>query len=388
MAHELHKSTVREKLVARREPYWGVPVERGLYLGFRRLEHGGNWIARYRNEDGKQVYHSLGQVTAENDYEQAKREARRWRKTVDAGVRASGVETVADACREYVAALRRDKRDDAAEDAEQRFNRTVYDDQLGGVKLSQLRERHLDDWRERLVTGTFTPVPVKGARKVAPLSAAVFKRTLTPLKAALNFAVRKRHVAPERAFEWQAIRPEKDADGRRDLYLDREQRRALLESMTGGLRSLAECVALTGCRPGDPAVVLRKDYDSRTGSVTFTTKDHPRTIPLSPAAKALFDRQAKARLPQAHLFTQDNGQPWTSRAWFDEVRAAVTKAELPQETVLYTLRHSWITDAIVGGMDLLTVAKLVGTSLAMIERHYGHLVHGAARDKLQKIEFL
>lgn len=39
-------------------------------------------------------------------------------------------------------------------------------------------------------------------------------------------------------------------------------------------------------------------------------------------------------------------------------------------------------------MDPLTVARLVGTSLEMIQKHYGHLVHSAARDKLASLSFL
>ena len=70
------------------------------------------------------------------------------------------------------------------------------------------------------------------------------------------------------------------------------------------------------------------------------------------------------------------------------MKAAAADANLPSETVLYTLRHSWIIDAIVAGMDLLTVAKLVGTSLLMIEKTYGHLVHDAVRDKLAKVAFV
>jgi len=385
---DIDKATVRNRLELRREPYWGAPVERGLFVGFRKLEHGGNWIARFRTEDGKQVYNSLGPVSAENDYEAAKREARRWRKGVEVGVKPSGVDTVSDACVEYLAALRREKREATAQDAAQRINRTILNDPLGRIKLSQLRERHIEAWRERLESGTFEPMPVKGARAVRPLSPAVFKRTLTVVKAALNHAVRKRHVAPERAFEWQGIRADRDADGRRELYLDKTQRRALMAATEGGLRDVVECIALTGCRPGDPAVALVKDYDGRTASMTFTTKDHRRTIPVSPACKALLDRLSAGKHQDAHLFLQDGGEPWTSRAWFDAVRAAVRKAGLPQETVLYNLRHSWITDAIVAGMDLLTVAKLVGTSLAMIEKHYGHLVHGTARDKLKTMEFL
>jgi integrase len=182
------------------------------------------------------------------------------------------------------------------------------------------------------------------------------------------------------------MQPDKGADGRRDLYLDRAQRRALLAAAEGGVRDLIECVALTGCRPGDPAAVLRKGYDARTGSVTFTTKDHLRTIPLSPAAKALFDRLAKSKLPKAHLFTRDDGEPWKPHDWREGVKAAALAAGLPPDTVLYTLRHCWITDAIRAGMDLLTVAKLAGTSLAMIEKHYGHLVQGAAQEKLAALD--
>ena len=391
MAREsIDKAGTRNRLQPRREPYWGAPVERALYVGFRRLELGGNWVARYRSEDGRQVYKSLGPATDENDYDAAKAEARRWRKTVDAGVKSGEVETVADACADYVKALRKAKRESAASDAERRFTRTIDADPLGRIKLAQLRERHLEAWRERMEAGEFASLPTKRGRppKPKPLSPAAFKRTLTPLKAALNRAVEKRHVAPDKALEWRAVKPEKDADGSRSLYLDKAQRRALLDATQGGFRDLVECIALTGCRPGDPAAVLRKDYDARTGSITFRTKDHPRTIPLSPTAKVLFDRLSKSKLPNAYLFTRGDGSPWHPHDWRELVKAAAADAGLPDETVLYTLRHSWITDAIVAGMDLLTVSKLVGTSLLMIEKTYGHLVHDAARDKLAQVAFV
>jgi Site-specific recombinase XerD len=391
MAHEIHKSTVRDRLPVRREPYWGPPVERGLFVGFRRLQHGGNWIARYRNEDGRQVYHSLGAITGENDYDQAKREAVRWRRSVDAGIESQDVETVADACADYVKTLRRLKREATAGDAEKRFDRIIDRDPLGKVKLSKLRERHLIEWRERMEAGEFPPLPTRRGRNPAPrpMTPTVFKRNLASLKAALNHAVAKRYVSPDKALEWAMIKPDPKADQRRRVYLDKAQRKLLLDSMsTDAMRDFAQCVALTGCRPGDPAAVLRKDYDPRTGTVVFSTKGHHRTIPLSDASKALFDRLAKDKLPKAHLFTQANGQPWTAAAWGAGIKEAVEKAGLPADTVMYTLRHSWITDAIIGGMDTLTVSKLVGTSLAMIEKHYGHLVHEAAREKLQKLAFL
>ncbi|MBS0218033.1 MAG: tyrosine-type recombinase/integrase [Proteobacteria bacterium] len=382
MAREqIDKSTVRNKLQPRREPYWGAPVERGLFVGFRRLEMGGNWIARYRNDEGKQVYQSLGPVTAENDYEAAKRDARRWKRIVEAGVQTDRPLTVADVCRDYTKAIEAEGRKRTAIDARKRFDRIVYDDVIGKIRADKLTQRQLEAWMARMEAGEMT------GRKSGIPSKATFNRNLTSLKAALNRAVSRREIPQDRAVEWNAIKPHKDADGRRDVYLDKTQRAAFLEAAEGDLRDLLTCIALTGCRPGDPAAMLRKDYDGRTVSVTFRTKTGPRTIPISPAAKVLFERLAKGKLPKAHMFT-DGGTPWTAQAWAPRVKAAVAIAKLPSETVAYALRHSWITDAIVGGMDVVTVAKLTGTSLEMINKTYGHLVQGAARDKLAKLQFV
>ena len=298
--------------------------------------------------------------------------------------------TVADACRDYVATLKKDGRDTAAADADRRFERCLYADKLGKVRLTDLHQDHIEAWRDRVERGDLPALPVKRGRPplAKPLAKSSVNRMRTVLVAALNHAVAHRKASPDIAFEWNSVKPLKDASQRRGLYLERAQRRALLDAAAGPVRDLIECVALTGCRPGDPAICLRSDYDGRTASVRFRSKDHDRKIPLSPAAGAMFDRLAKGKLPKAHLFTQDGTKAWTADAWSEPVREAAARAGLPAGVTLYTLRHCWITDAIVGGMDLLTVAKLAGTSLAMIEKHYGHLVQGAARDKLAQVQFL
>jgi site-specific recombinase XerD len=65
-----------------------------------------------------------------------------------------------------------------------------------------------------------------------------------------------------------------------------------------------------------------------------------------------------------------------------------TRAGLPKETCLYTLRHSFITQALLDGMTTLEVAKMVGTSLAMIDKHYGHLVSTTAQERLAKVQLV
>jgi integrase len=296
--------------------------------------------------------------------------------------------TVAGICRAYVSALRKDGRETAAKDAERRFERTIYADRLGKLNVSALTHREFRDWRDRVELGDIKLPKLKGRPPAAkPLAKATVNRMRTVLVAALNKAVEDGDVSPERAREWERVKPHENAGKRRELYLDRKQRRALLANATPDVRDLMECIALTGCRPGDPAAVLRRDYDAKNGLATFRTKGHERSIPLGDKAKALFDRLAEGKKPAAHMFTHDD-KPWQAHEWHQPVRDAAAAAELPDDVVLYTLRHCWITDAITGGMDLLTVAKMAGTSLAMIEKHYGKLVQETAREKLAKVEFL
>ena len=60
------------------------------------------------------------------------------------------------------------------------------------------------------------------------------------------------------------------------------------------------------------------------------------------------------------------------------VADAVAAADLPGGTTMYTLRHSTITDLVTAGLPLLQIAQISGTSVEMIERHYGHLASDAA----------
>ena len=116
--------------------------------------------------------------------------------------------------------------------------------------------------------------------------------------------------------------------------------------------------------------------------MTFRGKTGARTVPLSAPALALFKRLSESKLPAARLLVRDDGKPWAHSDWDQLVRDAAKEAEMPAGTCLYTLRHSFVTQAIQDGLSILDVARLVGTSVMMIEKHYGHLVHSVARERL------
>lgn len=370
MSKSLHKKSVRDGLKPRREPYWGPPLDAGRHLGVRKLADGScTWVARLRDHDGKRRYRALGQVTADFGYHAAKREAERWFSDFDVGVR-EGPPTVAEACRAYVAELEAEGRPETAHDTRKRFERTVYDDSIGQVRLDRLTTHRLKQWRNTI-----------GGAKSSQ------NRNLNTLRAALNLAVAHHQVNAGIAQQWKAVKAHKGAERRRSIYLDRRQRRALLEACEGDVHDLLLAAMLTGARPGELVSLRRHDFDARTGTITFTGKIGSRTVPLSDAAAALFKRKARGKHPGAFLLT-NAGRQWRRWDWDDEVRAAVKRAKLPSGTVLYTLRHSFITEALMGGMSTLEVARLTGTSLAMIEKHYGHLVAESARGRLSQVQMV
>lgn len=378
---QIHKSSVRKELDVRREPHWpDGPTERGLYVGFRKLEMGGNWIARWRDDEGIHRYHSLGPVTDTFDFEAAEKAAKLWKKNKAAGVNTDEVQTVADICRAYITD-RKDKKGKAnAHDTEMRFKRTVYEHPIGKVELSRLTERRVEEWRNELVKPE-----AEGGHGLARASA---NRNLTVLKAALNFAVTKRYVPSERAIEWTNVEAYSDVENPRKLYLDLGQRRKLLETAKGAVRDLIEGVMLTGARAGELTSALRSQFDHRTGEMTLKGKTGPRTFQLTPVQLKFFKRLGRNKLPAAYLFTRDDGEPWGHSDWDELVRDAAKEAELPEGVCLYTLRHSYITAALLGHTTTLEVSRRVGTSLEMIQKHYGHISDAGATERLGKISFV
>jgi integrase len=203
--------------------------------------------------------------------------------------------------------------------------------------------------------------------------------------------VKNRQISPAAAIEWRQVESYEDAGQRRTLYLDLKQRRALLDAaknLGNGVRDLIEAATLTGGRAGELVNATVSQFDARTKSMTFTGKTGSRTVPLAPAAVALFKRLATDKKPGDRLLVRDDGNPWAHSDWDELVRAAATAASLPDGTCLYTLRHSFVTTALTSGLATLDVARLVGTSVMMIEKHYGHLVASAARERLAKVAML
>jgi len=378
----------RDKLKPRRGPYW-QRVSKGCYIGYRKMTTGGNgsWLARARDEEAgvQQLYKPLGEFLELADhlrFDAAAKAAHAWFDHLGRGGSARAA-TVLDACTRYVRHLTATKSERAAKDAEARFkNYVLVHAKLAATELPKLTPTQLEAWRKSLRELPTRSGGSRGGRR----SDSTLNRDMTCFRAALNLAYLDGLLTTD--FAWRSkLRPIKNADQRRELYLDRAQRLQFIEKAPTDLAAFLRGLCQLPLRPGALAQLTAGDFDQRLKVLKIgrdkSGKD--RRIKLPEVTAKFFDNASNDKLPTAPLLSRVDGRAWNKDAWKWPIKATVEAANLPDGTTAYTLRHSVISDLVHDGLDLLTVAQISGTSVAMIEKHYGHLRSDVAAGALARL---
>lgn len=189
-----------------------------------------------------------------------------------------------------------------------------------------------------------------------------------------------------------------------DLYQDtkRAQRR---RSRAHGKSSLPDLDAVTyvdhvapfinlmyftGFRPGD-LFGLRWDHVHMDFSSIYKTiektahhDEKPRRFPLSSEASRVLKtwHQQQGEPKSGLVFPSNrNGKRMDKKA-MQKPWATIRKlACLPEDLLLYTLRHNFASQLVMAGIDLLTVSKLMAhTDIQTTIKYYAHLSHDHSQD--------
>jgi integrase len=149
--------------------------------------------------------------------------------------------------------------------------------------------------------------------------------------------------------------------------------------------------AATGLRPEEWQALERRDINRRAGVINVLrtisdgeivelAKNHRsrRQVPLSKRALASLDA-LPPRLDTPRLFLAPKGgllnlDHFRAREW----RPAIVASGVRQPARIYDLRATFASTAIRAGVPVFELAKIMGTSVRMIELHYGSLLEGAA----------
>ncbi|HGO6124569.1 TPA: tyrosine-type recombinase/integrase [Burkholderia cepacia] len=371
--------SARDKLTPRRDPYY-ARVQTGLYVGFRKLANGeGTWTGRRRNETGEQEYKTFGTF---DNYDDAVKATIEWATAADAGI-STKTTTVKEACEHYVTHLAMHKGTASKKDAEGRFKRLIYKNAIGRIDLAKLRAKNVRAWLAAQIEEIEADAEDEDDLRRAKDSA---NRNLASLKAALNFARSDSLVGTDAG--WKTVTKFKDVGRRRQSFLPSEQRNALIDACAADIRPLVKALLFTAARPGELAAASVKHFNRLQGTLSLSGKTGHRVVSLSSAAIRFFEEQTKDKIGNAPIFVTAYGQAWNKDSWKKPFKEAVNIAKLPSDVVMYTLRHTAISEMISNGMDSFEVARMAGTSTAMIDKHYGHLRHDRMRAKLDAIGIL
>ena len=159
--------------------------------------------------------------------------------------------------------------------------------------------------------------------------------------------------------------------------------------------------AATGLRPEEWQALERRDIDHRRRLVTVrrTISDGQvvelgktgrslREVPLSRRALEALDA-VPPRLDTPLVFPAPQGGPinldnWRRRVWAPAIEASGVRTPAR----IYDLRSTFASESLAVGVSVFHLARLMGTSVKMIERHYGTLIDGATEDVLARLDSL
>ncbi|HEX8299013.1 MAG TPA: site-specific integrase, partial [Rubricoccaceae bacterium] len=138
----------------------------------------------------------------------------------------------------------------------------------------------------------------------------------------------------------------------------------------------------TGLRPGEQRGLLWADVRLDEGGPGPTvrvrgtkTAGSSRPVPVAGAALDVLRKRAAERTAEAvdaHVFTGAGGGPVALDFLSKRLQKLAEAAGVGKNVTGYSLRHSYGTRMAAAGVPLLDLARMMGTSAAMIERHYAH----------------
>lgn len=327
------------------------------------------------------------------DHEQAKEAARQWAKAVRSGCGASPALTVGDVLDRYLEAKEAEGMK-SIYDARSRCN-THLRPKLGKIKLSDLTQERIRRWRDELAK---SPAMLRtGKRATQPNVREIAaddtdgqrrrrdsaNRTLTTLKAALNWAVSNDLADDDRA--WKRVKPFRNTTAARVRFLTTAEQQRLLNTSAGSLRELIGAALMTGARFGELARLTVRDFDEASGTIFIaeSKSGKARHVPLTTGGAILFARLAVGRLSTAPLLRQDTGEVWKPATYQRAYKEALARAKIENMT-LHELRHSYASSMVRAGAPLIVVAQALGHSgTRMVEQHYAHLAPSYVADVIR-----
>jgi integrase len=247
-----------------------------------------------------------------------------------------------------------------------RFYLQSFHTHLPRLTVGQLKKHHVREWLA--AHPTWGPT----ARTMA----------VDSLKAALGWAADGELIVRNPLARYKKA----DQAGRRVTLIDRASHEALVAHFAArpkpDFARLLEVLWETGARPSELARARAEDVNLAGATVTLTKHKtvrktrRPRVIYLSARAMVFVRGQLTAH-PYGLLFPNERGGRYSPTCLANKFGGARDALGLAPDITAYSYRHTYATDWLRAGKPVGKLAELLGTSLTMIQQHYGHLAEHA-----------
>jgi integrase len=271
-----------------------------------------------------------------------------------------------------------------------------------------VRPRTITTLRDRLrhAIAAFGDVPLRDLERMTNEIAGW--RTRLPERAGHGIVQALRQVL-DAAVRWELMArnpaklagPNRQPSPRTVRAFDRGELDALAAELPVIYRPLPAFAAATGLRPEEWQALERRDVDRQGGILTVRrtvssgevvelakTERSRRQVPLSARASGALDA-IPPRLDTPLIFPGPRGgvlslDNFRRREWTPAVEASGVR----RPARIYDLRSTFASNALAAGVSVFELARVMGTSIEMIERHYGTLLDGSGADIAGRLDAL
>ena len=198
-------------------------------------------------------------------------------------------------------------------------------------------------------------------------------RTLDILRQIMNFAIASGHIEtnPTRSVRKNRRTPltrflSRDEVARLHRVLDEHAER---EGESLKQADIIRLLLLTGCRLGE---IVRLRWSEVRGDALelVDSKTGPRKVPLSSQARCILARQPRGQSPFVFPSPLDPSRPHGGRLrlWYRVRRTAGI-----EDVRLHDLRHTFASHAVMNGVPVPVVSRMLGHSNVRMTLRYAHL---------------
>ena len=208
---------------------------------------------------------------------------------------------------------------------------------------------------------------------------ATVNRELTCLKYMYNLAIKWGYVDKNPVKGVKFFKENNE----RLRFLGAEEEERLIQACKGHLKPIVITALNTGMRRGEILGLKWKNVDFRNWilTVTNTKNGKSRKIPMNGEMRELFTELRKKQ-NGIYVFSNSRGKRYYSLK--RSFSSAVKRAEL-KDFHFHDLRHTFASNLVMAGVDLVTVKELLGHSSLQMTMRYSHL---SERHKLEAVEKL